>query len=90
MYRDDDDDERGEALDDRELPNRSDMDSFDEPSLEACPYCRKMIHDDTVQCPHCGNYISAEDAPRKPLPRWFLVGLVLAGACVLTWVLLRN
>jgi predicted nucleic acid-binding Zn ribbon protein len=63
---------------DPDFPDESDMDSFDEPGLMPCPHCRKMISEDAEQCPHCHEYISLEDAPRRPLPMWFVVGLVVA------------
>ncbi|HEX3356757.1 MAG TPA: hypothetical protein VHS31_07295 [Tepidisphaeraceae bacterium] len=79
------DDQNENELDDRELPDESDMDSFDEPGLDACPHCRKLIHEDLEQCPHCGEYISPMDAPRR-LPVWMIVGLVLIGATMILWM----
>lgn len=47
-----------------------------------CPYCRRLIHEDSQRCPHCGHYISEEDAsPRKPL--WIVVGALLCLFCLL-------
>ena len=37
----------------------------DEEATVPCPYCRHPIHEDSPRCPACGNYISAEDAPRQ-------------------------
>ena len=45
------DDQVGERLEDRELPDEADMDSFDGPSIAACPYCRKMISEDAEHAP---------------------------------------
>jgi len=28
-----------------------------------CPYCVREIYEDSPRCPHCGQYISGEDAP---------------------------
>jgi hypothetical protein len=70
----DDEDE----LDDRELPDESDMDSFDEPGIMPCPHCRQMVSDEAERCPHCGNYISDADAPRRHLPLWLVIGIILA------------
>jgi predicted nucleic acid-binding Zn ribbon protein len=71
--------------DDPELPDESDTDSFDEPSLDACPHCNKLIDEDTERCPHCGEYISAADAPRK-LPVWMIVGVILLAICFIVWM----
>jgi hypothetical protein len=55
-----------------------DDDDFDVPDDDdttiPCPYCHRPIHDESVRCPHCGEYISAEEAPRVPRPWWLLVG----------------
>jgi predicted nucleic acid-binding Zn ribbon protein len=82
---DDDDDEITERLEDRELPDESDMDSFDEPSLDACPYCRKLINEDAIRCHHCGQYINQEDAPHR-LPLWIWVGVILLGISFVVWM----
>ena len=84
---DDDDDAEADAAD-RDLPDESDMDSFDEPSLVPCPHCRRMITEDTEQCPHCRTYLSAEDAPH-PRPAW-LIAVVIATIIVVlfAWIML--
>jgi RNA polymerase subunit RPABC4/transcription elongation factor Spt4 len=69
-------DDSEEDLNDRELPDESDMDRFDEPDLEACPHCRKLISEDTVQCPHCGMYVSVEDEPSR-VPTWMWITAVV-------------
>jgi hypothetical protein len=84
---DEDRSEDGRGLHERELPDESDMDSFDEPGLDTCPYCRKMISEDAERCHHCGNYISAADAPRRALPWWFWIGVITAGVVALMWAL---
>ena len=74
-------------LDDPELPDRSDMDLDDFTVMSRCPYCKKMIADDSEICPHCGNFISSEDAPRR-YPLWIIIGMVLAILGVFTgWIL---
>ena len=74
-------------LDDRDLPNESDMDSFDEPGLDACPYCRKLISEDAEICPHCRNYLSKEDAPTRQ-PVWILIaGAITILAILIAWVI---
>jgi predicted nucleic acid-binding Zn ribbon protein len=64
------------------------MDSFDEPGIMPCPHCRKMVSEEAEVCSHCGEYISAEDAPRKPLPIWFWIALV-AGFVALLVMMIR-
>jgi hypothetical protein len=44
------------------------------------------VHEDTEWCPHCENYLSAEDAPPARKPWWIIIG---AAACLLVvyfWV----
>jgi hypothetical protein len=60
---------------DPEEPDESDMDSHDEPDLDVCPHCRKMITEEAEQCPHCGMYISLEDAPVSK-PGWVVIAAV--------------
>jgi predicted nucleic acid-binding Zn ribbon protein len=86
---DEPDDEIVGQLEDRELPDRSDMDSFDEPSLDACPYCRKMISEDAERCHHCGQYINQEDAPRQ-LQAWMWVGIILLGISFVVWMFISG
>ena len=84
---DDDELEGGADLDDREDPDASDMDDDDDPPLVPCPYCGREISEEAEVCPHCRNFISAEDAPRGR-PRWVIVaGVVLCLLIVLIWVL---
>lgn len=52
-----------------------------------CPYCGASLYEDAVRCSRCGNYFSAEDAPRHR-PWWFIVGLALSLAVALTWAFL--
>ena len=52
-----------------------------------CPYCREPYHEESSRCPHCGQYISAEDAPPARKPLWIVVGLILAGFVALRWIL---
>ena len=73
MHNQDDDDtplDDRDMLDDRELPD---------PVLSRCPYCKKMIAEDSEVCPKCGNYLSVEDSTEpQRFPIWFAMGLVLA------------
>ena len=86
-YRDDDIDEDDDDADvDREGPDPSEMDSSDDPDLDVCPHCRKLISEDAERCHHCGMYLSAEDAPLSK-PAWFVIAVVLALLVVLlVWI----
>ena len=67
-----------------EDPDESDMDDGDSGTEESdCPYCGKAVYEQAEVCPHCRNYISREDAPRR-LPRWVWTAAVLALAGMLT------
>jgi predicted nucleic acid-binding Zn ribbon protein len=61
----------------------------DDDSLMPCPYCDRPIHNESVRCPHCGNYLSEEDAPRKPKPLWLILAALACLLAVLTWILGR-
>jgi predicted nucleic acid-binding Zn ribbon protein len=51
-----------------------------------CPYCRRPIYEDSQRCPHCGNFISEEDAPAARKPWWIIVGALLALYAVYRWI----
>jgi len=80
-------DDEKQDHDDKDDPLESDMDSFDEPGVMPGPSCRQMISEDTEQCPHCRNYISAEDAPRKPIPVWLLLGIAGVFLVIVWWII---
>ena len=61
------------------------MDGSDEPDLEVCPNCRKMISEETARCPYCGEYI---DPSHAPMPRWMWVIIVLVIIATLWFALL--
>jgi predicted nucleic acid-binding Zn ribbon protein len=43
-----------------------------------CPYCKKEILEDSVQCPKCKNYINEEETNASPrLPLWVIVTAVI-------------
>jgi predicted nucleic acid-binding Zn ribbon protein len=80
------DDEEG--MDDRELPDRSDMDDDPEgPDTTDCPYCGKEIFADSEFCPHCAKYLSKEDTPLKTSTWVVIVVLALVGVILFGWVL---
>ena len=69
-----DPDESADDLD-PEGPDESEMDYSDDPDLEVCPHCRKMIVEDAERCPHCGEYVSSEDAPLSRTA-WIVIAIV--------------
>jgi hypothetical protein len=68
------------------MEDESDWDDEDEPTIP-CPYCRREIHEDSPQCPHCGQYISEEDSPSVWPPWWILVGVLLCFLAVGLWII---
>jgi predicted nucleic acid-binding Zn ribbon protein len=73
-----------EDLAEADWPEEDDQDSGD---LKPCPYCRKPVYEQAEVCPHCGSFISDEDAPRhKSL--WMVIGVAICILLILlTWVL---
>lgn len=58
----------------------------DEDDTQPCPYCRRSIHEDAVCCPHCGNYLSEEDAPAGR-SWWFVTCAIVCLVLALGWAL---
>lgn len=58
----------------------------DGPPAVPCPYCREEIAEDVERCPHCGNYLSREDAPpgERKSPAWVIL-MVLALLAAAFW-----
>ena len=54
MYDDDYDNEFDDDLEDWVEDEVDD----DEPDVLQCPSCKQMVHEDTQQCPHCGDWIT--------------------------------
>lgn len=71
---------------DPEGPDPSEMDPDDGPGLVKCPYCGKMISEDTEICHLCGSYISEEDS-RTPVPGWIWIGVLLGLLGMLWWAI---
>ena len=78
MHEDDD-----ELHDDPEAPDPADRN--DDPAEVPCPYCKRQIDEDAEQCPFCGAWLSAEDAPQSR-PWWWAVALVLLVLLVLGYL----
>lgn len=57
----------------------------DQPTAE-CPHCHEAVFDQAERCPHCGWYISGEEAPAARRPWWIVLGAVLALVAVYLWV----
>jgi hypothetical protein len=52
-----------------------------------CLYCREEILEDAERCPHCENYISAEDAPPEPRSKFLVIVMIFALLIVVYWVI---
>ncbi len=63
-----------------------DFDADDENTSIECPYCRESIYEDSVSCPHCGRYLSEEDAPPRRKPWWIVVGALVCLYIVYRWL----
>lgn len=61
-------------------------DEDDEHDMSECPHCHEAVFDQAERCPHCGWYISEEDAPPSRRPGWIVLGLTLAAVAVYFWV----
>jgi predicted nucleic acid-binding Zn ribbon protein len=75
-----------DEMDDRELPDPSDMDQDDYVVMSRCPHCKKMIDEDADVCPRCGYFITTDESPRR-FPIWVMVGIVLMLLAVILFVL---
>jgi uncharacterized OB-fold protein len=78
-----------DELDDEEwIDDESSEGDVSDGDLLACPSCGRVIHEDTQQCPYCGDWITPVD-PRGAWKRrvWIVVAillvLVLSGALLL-------
>lgn len=73
--------------DDRDDPLPEDMDDDDDSlPMMSCPHCRASIVEDTQQCPHCGDWITArETGSKRNLILYIAVALMLA--LVAMWII---
>jgi hypothetical protein len=52
-----------------------------------CPSCRAEVHEDTQQCPHCGDWITPV-YPERPLKGWvWKIAAILAILAMLLIIL---
>jgi uncharacterized paraquat-inducible protein A len=58
----------------------------DDPTME-CPHCQETIFDESEQCPACGKYLSAEDAPPASKPTWIVVTGVICLIVAVLWAI---
>ena len=52
-----------------------DEDASDD-DLLSCPACRRSVHEDTQQCPHCGDWITPVDLSSRA-KRWIWIAVVI-------------
>ena len=69
---------------DPEGPDESEMDFSDEPDLEICPNCRKLITEEAHQCPHCGEHVILSETP---LPKWAWIVIIVVALAALALAL---
>jgi hypothetical protein len=81
-------DEDDDSADDPGIEDPDQADMNDEPAEVICPYCKREILEDSPQCPYCGSYVSAEDAPHRR-EWWWIVALVLLVLLLFVYVLRR-
>ncbi|MDY3554085.1 zinc-ribbon domain-containing protein [Gemmata sp. JC717] len=82
---DDPDDEDGDEYDAEHDYDPDDPETYpqgvyldDERALVPCPHCRAEIDEESEQCPRCGMFLSAEDAPPGQKSRFTMAMLLLA------------
>jgi len=74
---DDGDDDWRESIDDDE--------SGDDGSTVPCPFCKRPIPEDVLQCPYCKNFISDEDSPPARKPWWIIIGVLVCLYIIYRW-----
>jgi hypothetical protein len=77
------DEDAADWSDDDEWDDDAELDGG-EPTID-CPYCGDEIHEDSPRCPACGEYLSAEDAPRERPPWWIVLGVAVCLLLVYLW-----
>ena len=72
-------DEHNSDFVDPEAPDPSDTDADIDDDTEPCPHCRRLIHELSDFCPHCGQYITLEEPPMRK--QWWII--LAVAACIL-------
>lgn len=64
-------------------------DDDDDAETFPCSECGTEIHEDSVQCPVCGHYVTRSTSPWEDKPAWWIVlGIAGVFATVFTLILL--
>ena len=85
----DPDEEFDDDYDKKEYPNEHEVNWNLNPADDICPYCKGEITEDTIRCPHCGNYISQEETRSRRKPLWIIIGLILIALALIGLVLFK-
>lgn len=84
------DDEWGDEEPEDDWSNGDDLeyvpDEGDDDPTMPCPHCQEPIFDEAERCPHCGKYISAEDAPPSRKAWWIILGAIFCLFAVYLWI----
>ena len=75
--------------DDWETDETSPWDEDAEDTTFPCPYCGASIYEDAECCPHCNQYLSAEDAVTNRKPLWVLA-VAFALVIAVVWLSFRG
>jgi uncharacterized paraquat-inducible protein A len=69
--------------------NEEDWEADDEDDDETvpCPQCQEPVHEQAERCPHCGEYLSEEDAPPQYKPWWIYVGVAICLLIMFLWIM---
>ena len=52
-------------------------DDADDDGYVPCPYCGESIYEEAGYCSACDRWISNEDKPRKSMPAWMILIILL-------------
>jgi hypothetical protein len=80
-------DEDEEGWDEDEDGEEDEAPEEDEEPTVPCPYCKRLIHEDSPRCPYCATYVSQEDAPPSRKPWWIIIGALLCLYAIYHWVI---
>ncbi len=74
-------------LEDHEYPEPDEHDEEDESETILCQHCGESIYEDAIECPYCGQYVTASTGPWTGRPLWWLI---LGGAGVIMTILMLS